>query len=220
MSGDGKYRLTCIDDRSISFSGHRRREDAMKRDQQTAILEAGARLIHRQGFHNTGLKDILSAAGVPKGSFYFYFKSKEDFGLALIDHFTRIIGDRTRLILDDESLSPLERLRRLFATARQRHESEAFFGGCPIGNLAQELSDLSPAMRERLGRTLAGMAARFAALLRQAAEKGEIASGLDPDLLAGFLLDAWEGALLRMKVERSAKPLERFEEVLFSGLLA
>ncbi len=192
----------------------------MKRDQRTAILEAGAQRINLQGFHNTGLKDILETAGVPRGSFYFYFKSKEDFGLALIDHFMRVLGDRTRPLLEDESLSPLGRLRLLFERARLRYQSEDFAGGCPIGNLTQEMSDLSPAMRERLQQALAGMTARWAALLRQAADKGEIAPGIDPDLMAGFLLDAWEGALMRMKVERSAKPLERFEQILFSGLLA
>lgn len=191
----------------------------MKRDARQAILEAGARLIYRQGFHNTGLADILAEAQVPKGSFYFYFKSKEDFGLALVEHFTRRLAELFAGILAETGVPPLERLRRMFAAIRERQAAEGCAGGCPIGNLAQEMSGLSPALRARLQEAMAGMTARLAGVLAEARDRGELRPGLDPERAAAFVLDAWEGALLRMKVEQSPDPLERFETLVFDQFL-
>jgi len=189
----------------------------MKRDVKNDILEAGARLIHGQGFNRTGLKEILEAAGVPKGSFYFYFKSKEEFGLALIEHFSQATS-QARQALADQSLPPLARLARFFALARERFAAGGCGAGCPIGNLAQEMSDLSPAMRQALSRSLAAMAGSLAKVLAEAVELGEI-QDVDPARTAAFILDAWEGALLRMKTEKSVEPLLRFEDVVFNRLL-
>jgi TetR/AcrR family transcriptional repressor of nem operon len=191
----------------------------MKRDARQAILEAGARLIYRQGFHNTGLADILAEAQVPKGSFYFYFKSKEDFGLALVDHFTRVLAETATAVLGDTALPPLERLRRMFAGIRERQIQDGCAGGCPIGNLAQEMSGLSPALRAKLQAAMSAMNTRLAGVLAEARERGELKPGLDPERTAAFVLDAWEGALLRMKVEKSPEPLARFEEFLFGQIL-
>lgn len=191
----------------------------MKRDTRQAIIEAGAELVHRQGFHRTGLKEILDAAGVPKGSFYFYFPSKEDLGLALIEHFARGIGERAGAILDDASLPPLRRLERFFALGRKRLAEWSCERGCPLGNLAQEMSDLSPAMREAVGRELRNLAGALARTLAEAARDGDIPPDLDPARTAAFLLDAWEGAILRMKVEKSTEPLQRVEEFVFQRVL-
>ena len=78
------------------------------------ILDIGGRIIHHKGYAATGLQEILSAAGVPKGSFYFYFKSKEEFGLALVDHYRAWLAEETGPILRDETLPPLARLARFF----------------------------------------------------------------------------------------------------------
>jgi TetR/AcrR family transcriptional repressor of nem operon len=192
----------------------------VERDTRQVILEAGADLVHQRGFHHTGLADILRAAGVPKGSFYFYFPSKEDFGLALVDHHAgRLAGVAERLLAADGA-PPLVRLRRFFTGMRQHFAGHGYARGCPIGNLAQEMSDLSPPMRERVRGVLAGMCGRFTVLLGEAGARGELAAGLEPERTAAFLLDAWEGALLRMKVEKSAEPLVRFEEYVFEKLLS
>ncbi|MES9997310.1 TetR family transcriptional regulator C-terminal domain-containing protein [Desulfovibrio aminophilus] len=192
----------------------------MKRDARQAILDAGADLIHRQGFHNTGLADILAAAGVPKGSFYFYFKSKEELGLALVEHHAQRMAGVSASLLDQGGDPPLIRLRRLFETFRGVQAEGGCVRGCPLGNLAQEMSDLSPAMRQALQTAMAAMSSRLAGLLAQARDRGELKPGLDPERTAAFILDSWEGALLRMKVEKNPGPLLRFEEFLFDHLLA
>jgi len=191
----------------------------MKRDTRQAILLAGAELIHRQGFNRTGIKEILDLAGVPKGSFYFYFPSKEAFGLALIDHFTEHMGGTARSILFDPGLPPLERLARFFATLREKFSDLHCARGCPIGNLSQEMSDLSPAIQQRVCAAFSGMAGLLARVLGEAAERGELSGGIDPDQAAAFIVDAWEGALLRMKAEKRIDPLLRFEDIIFTRVL-
>lgn len=191
----------------------------MKQDTKRSIIEAAAPLIYRQGFHRTGLKEILDAAGVPKGSFYFYFKSKEDFGLALIDHYLQDVSNRAQKEREDQDTPALTRLRDVFAGRRDLRAKEGCAGGCPLGNLAQEMSDLSPAMRERLRGALNAVTANIAFLLRQAQTRGELPGTLDADQAAGFILDAWEGALLRMKAEKSVEPLDRFLRFVFDKIL-
>ncbi len=191
----------------------------MKRDVRNAILEAGADLIHRQGFHHTGLKDILEAAKVPKGSFYFYFKSKEDFGLALVEHFRITMGQRAERTLLDPERPPLERLAAFFTGAKEKFAALDCTAGCPIGNLAQEMSDLSPDMRQAVDASLRRMTQRLALVIAEARGLGQIAPDSDPESLAAFILDAWEGAMIRMKAEKSVEPLVRFEHYVFNCLL-
>ncbi|EPR37095.1 transcriptional regulator, TetR family [Desulfovibrio sp. X2] len=191
----------------------------MKRDARQAILDAGAELVHRQGFNNTGIKEILDAAGVPKGSFYFYFPSKEAFGLALIEHYRAASAAASGRLLADASVPPLDRLRNFFAGVRGRFADWGCERGCPFGNLAQELADLSPEMRKSLQGSLDAMSERIAGLLREAAERGDLPAGLDPDDTAAFVMDAWEGAILRMKTQKNVEPLLRFERLVCGSLL-
>jgi TetR/AcrR family transcriptional repressor of nem operon len=93
------------------------------------ILMVGAEIIHRKGFNNTGIQEILKAAGVPKGSFYFYFKSKEDFGLHLIDFFGNFLFSRSEKYLNDSRGSPIERLRLFFDEFLTYFEKNEFKGG-------------------------------------------------------------------------------------------
>ncbi|MBI4805744.1 MAG: TetR family transcriptional regulator C-terminal domain-containing protein [Desulfovibrio sp.] len=191
----------------------------MRKDSRNTILEAAAPLIHSQGFHKTGLKEILDAAGVPKGSFYFYFKSKEEFGLALVDYLAQSMRQLSAPILQDKTVPPLERLSRFFTMLSQSLKAAGFERGCPIGNLAQEMSDLSPGMREHLKNAMAAFCKGTTAVLQEAMESGELSGNLDPAEAASFIFDAWEGALLRMKAEKSSAPLERFHSFIFNRLL-
>ncbi|KAF5033263.1 Transcriptional regulator AcuR [anaerobic digester metagenome] len=192
----------------------------MKRDARRAILDAGAELVHRKGFNNTGIKEILDLAQVPKGSFYFYFPSKEEFGLALIDHYREVRTPALAQVLRDPDVPPLDRLRRFFELARQRYQEWGFERGCPFGNLAQEMCDLSPAMCGKLREVLGGLSRGMGDVLNEAAARGELAPGLEPYETAAFVMDAWEGAVLRMKAEKNVQPLLRLEHMVFARLLA
>lgn len=184
------------------------------------IIEAGARIIHKNGFNNTGIKEILDASGVPKGSFYFYFKNKEDFGLQVVDYFSAHFGGKALALLADDSLPPLGRLRAMLRWFRDFYEDGGCTLGCPAGNLAQEMGDLSPAFREKLTSVIEGMARMMAGPLAEAQARGELPPGLEPMAAARFMVSAWHGALVRMKVEKSVAPLDLFDEMIFDRLLA
>ena len=192
----------------------------MKTDIRAHILACGGRIIHHKGFAATGLQEILAAAGVPKGSFYFYFKSKDEFGLALVDHFQSLFAAHLRPILNDESLPPLTRLARFFLWFRDHFAGEGYIKGCPIGNLTQELGDTNPAFREKLNTALENLIAGVAKQLRQARERGELRRQLDPEATARFIVSAWQGALVRMKAAAGPEPLDNFQTMVFEVLLA
>lgn len=183
------------------------------------IIEAGARLIHRNGFNNTGIKEVLDAAGVPKGSFYFHFKNKEDFGVQLVDFFVAFLGDRAKAALADTSVPPMDRLRGMLRSFRAYFEEQGCALGCPVGNLAQEMGDLSPAFRDRLGKAIEGMSQLFAGPLSEAQRRGELPAGMEPLPTARFVVSAWHGALVRMKVDKNTQALDLFEEMVFDRLL-
>ena len=191
----------------------------MKENTKQRILEIGAEIIHRNGFNHTGIQEILSAAGVPKGSFYNYFKSKEDFGLHVIDYYAGFFSLVSKEILEDETLSPLARIRRLLEWFIDFFKSKDYAYGCPVGNLAQEMGDLNPAFREKLKGALDSMIDMYAQLLAGAQREGEISQRLDVRETAHFLVSSWHGALIHMKARKSPAPLKNHFRFLFEHVL-
>jgi TetR/AcrR family transcriptional repressor of nem operon len=191
----------------------------MKTDTKQKILETGAGLIHLKGFNHTGLQEILNAAGVPKGSFYNYFNSKEDFGLQVIDHFAGYYTFISRPILEDPALSPLQKIKRLLEWFMEFFKSMDYAYGCPIGNLAQEMGDLSPAFRDKLGSALDIMVDSYSGVLAEAQKEGEISQRLDVREAAYFLVSSWHGALMHMKAIKGPEPLENHKRFIFDHVL-
>jgi TetR/AcrR family transcriptional repressor of nem operon len=191
----------------------------MKENTRNRILEVGAELVHLKGFNHAGIQEILDAAGVPKGSFYHFFKSKEDFGLQVIAYFVSTFSFLTSEILADQALSPLEKIRRILDQFISFFESKDYAYGCPIGNLAQEMGDLSPAFREKLKGAIDSMADMYFELLREARLAGTIPESLDLRDVSYFIVSSWHGALIRMKVEKSSEPLKSHLKFIFDYVL-
>ena len=189
------------------------------RDTRKAIILAGSRLIHEKGYHHTGLQEILREAGVPKGSFYFYFKSKEDFGLQVIEAYAGFILHTASAMLGAEGVPPLTRLERFFDFFQQHFERLSLRCGCPIGNLVQEMSDQSEAFRLKLASLHDAICGLLGHCLTEAQTEGEISGGLDARETAEFIFDGWEGAVMHMKLARSAEPLATFRKILFGSVL-
>jgi TetR/AcrR family transcriptional repressor of nem operon len=183
------------------------------------IVKAGAAIMHRKGFLGTGLQEVLDEAKAPRGSFYHYFKSKEDFALAVIDYHDMNFSEETRRFLTQESLSPMARLRAFFEWRRDVYTEKGFTCGCPIGNMAQEMGDLSEPLRARLNRFIDDMAAFLHELIQAGQEAGEVRPELDAREIAYFLVGAWQGALIRMKVTKSPVPVDVFLKNAFAMLL-
>jgi len=190
-----------------------------KQDTKETLLEVGTQLILRDGFNHTGINEILMLAGVPKGSFYYYFTSKEDFGLQVLAHFDQQNSATLRRFMDDHMMSPLERLRAYFVFNRDRLTDQGFTQGCLIGNMGQELSDQSEVFRVRLDDVMTRWESAIADCLRESQAIGELSADRDVHELAAFCLNSWQGAVLRMKVVKSTAPLESFIQLFFDHVI-
>jgi TetR/AcrR family transcriptional repressor of nem operon len=191
----------------------------MSQKTKAKLLDVGLDAVRRRGFAAVSIKDIVEGAGVPKGSFHYYFASKDVYALALMDHFGRHMADVAATLSADPTLGPVERLQRFFRAYAKRMAEEDHATGCLLGVMAAEAGDLAPEVRARVGAGLKAFAGFLVPALREAQAAGAIVSGVEPEVLAQTLVNAWEGALLRMKAEGSAAPLEDFETVVFGGLL-
>lgn len=190
-----------------------------KDDTRHTIIREGARLVHAKGYNNTGLSDILAGAGVPKGSFYFYFKSKDDFGLAVIDYYREFIRGMGEAYLLDASIPPLERFSNFMDAYRDLFEKMDLRCGCPIGNLMQEMSDLSEDFRAKVGDVYSSMIGFLEQCIVQAKSRGDVSVDIDPAEAAQFILNAWEGAIMHMKLAKSTEPLQIFKRMVFERIL-
>lgn len=183
------------------------------------LIDSGAQLISQQGYNATGINAVLKTCGVPKGSFYHYFSSKEDFGLAVIERFAATYDETLVALLEDSDTPPLERLRRYFAAGREHMHECDHATGCLIGNLGQELSGQSDTFRDALNLVFQRWEQRFVRCLQDAQARGDIAAHTAPEVLASFILTGWEGAILRAKTLKSVAPMEQFETILFQQVL-
>ena len=183
------------------------------------LLAAGLELVHARGFAASGVKDITDAAGVPKGSFYAYFASKEAFAAAILEHHWADIEMRLLPILDGDGPAQ-ERITRFFHALADEHEEGDFLLGCLVGNLSLELGGSSEPVRTELVSILDRWDAALTACVRSGQRgAGGIRRDLDAGELASQLIEAWEGAALRGKVTRSRVPYDRFEAATVPALL-
>ncbi len=180
---------------------------------RAALIRAGVAVLTEKGFSAAGLDEILKSVGVPKGSFYHYFDSKEAFGLALIDSYNRYFLRKLDRHLQDSSLPPLQRLKNFIADARAGMVRFDFARGCLIGTLGQEMGALPASFRQHLIDVFTGWQGRLVGCLRQAQATGALAPDADCTALAEFFWIGWEGAVLRARLERTASPLDRFAEL-------
>jgi TetR/AcrR family transcriptional regulator, transcriptional repressor for nem operon len=179
------------------------------------ILDAGLKVMFRKGYLGSGVRDIVAEASAPQGSFTNHFRSKEVFAREVLDRYFDHIKLLVSQALDDKSLPARARLRRYLDIITARLAANGFTRGCLIGDFSLEAIPHSEMLRERLLEIFAQWRAPFADCIAEAQAAGEIATTFSPDDLAEFLLASWEGAILRMKVDRNAEPLERFKRIAF-----
>jgi len=182
------------------------------------VVDAGLELFLRSGFNASSVQDITDEAGVPKGSFYNHFDSKEALGAEIVDLYAE--GGERRTALRNETLRPLERLRLHFDGLTKMYVESGFQRGCLLGNFSAEVSGQSVVIRKRLAALFTRWTKEIEVAIAQAQAEGEVSERFKARDLAAFLLDAYEGAILRARVERSAKPFERFMQVAFKGILS
>jgi TetR/AcrR family transcriptional repressor of nem operon len=183
-------------------------QQSAQQDTRERILSTGQALILGKGFSALGLSEILSAAAVPKGSFYHYFQSKEGFGVAMLERYFADYQIRTNQILLNEAVPARERLINYFAVWQQQAESSACHKLCLAVKLAAEVSDLSEAMRLALTAGMQGITQKIAVVLQEVQRDGHISAEVNTAELAEFLYATWVGASLLSKVHLQMRPME------------
>jgi len=179
------------------------------------ILNAGLKVMFHAGYQGATVRDICAAAEAPHGSFTNHFRSKEAFAQEVLDRYFANLQGYVKEALEDRSLTPRQRLRRYLDIISGVLEADHWSRGCLIGDFSLETTSQSELLRARLGAIFEEWRAPFAACIREAQAAGEIDRTFEPMDLAEFLLASWEGAILRMKVERGPAALERFKKIVF-----
>jgi len=181
------------------------------------IVAAARTLLHERGFNATGVQDITDAAGVPKGSFYNHFKSKEALGVEALELYWQMVQTSLETLKDGEAPA-LVRLKGYFHALNEVARRAKYRPGCMIGNFGSEISDQSPLVRDWLAETMKKWTKSIEDCVRAAQKEGSLRRDLDARTVAAFLLNSWEGAVMRSKVDRNASALEAFEKVAFAAL--
>ena len=186
-----------------------------RRSLRNQILRAGLPVLFRSGYHAASVRDICAAAGAPQGSFTNHFRSKEAFAVEVLNRYFDYLKDMVAAALTDETLTPRQRLRRYLDVITEKLERDRWMIGCLIGDFSLQVSSHSRLLRKRLDSIFREWRTLFASCIAAAQAAGEVDSRFDATELAEFLLASWEGAILRMKVERSPAALERFKTIVF-----
>jgi TetR/AcrR family transcriptional repressor of nem operon len=179
------------------------------------ILKAGLQVMFQAGYQGATVRDICAAAGAPHGSFTNHFRSKEAFAQEVLDRYFANLQGYVNQALEDRSLTPLQRLKRYLDIISDVLETDRWSRGCLIGDFSLETTGQSRVLRKRLEAIFQEWRAPFASCIAEAQTAGEIDRTFDPMDLAEFLLASWEGAILRMKVERGPLALDRFKNIVF-----
>lgn len=178
------------------------------------LLCHGVALLMQQGYHGTGLQEILDAVQVPKGSFYNYFGSKENFAAEIIEHYIEPYLIQLQSYLDQNPENALAALVRYLDEGIAELEKTEFKGGCLLGNLTGEIGDTSDICRDALQKALSRYRDVWEIGFERAQKEGSIRNDKTAREMADFWVNAWQGALLRMKIEQSTAPLIQCKQTL------
>jgi TetR/AcrR family transcriptional repressor of nem operon len=180
------------------------------RTTRETILDAAARLMRVSGYRNTSLDDVLRESRVGKGNFYYHFRSKEELGYAILDGIIQSFLERTlEPCFSDPEGSPLGQIRCFLDRVCQIQRDGNCVGGCPLGNLASELSDLHEGFRARLAGVFSAWRERLTLALETASARGLLRAECQPGPVAQFLVASLEGAMLMTKLTKDIGVMEQ-----------
>jgi TetR/AcrR family transcriptional repressor of nem operon len=184
------------------------------------ILHAAEDLMLAKSFHSVGLNEILSAVHVPKGSFYHYFPSKEQFGVELITHYLSEHTARIKSLFAAHDGSALEKFTDYWAAAIGWAAEGECRQCCLVAKLGLEVSSFSEPMRKVLADGLRAWRGIYEDAIREGQSDRSIRRDLDPAEAAAVIQDIWQGSMQRMQAERSVAPLRGAARFLAGWLAA
>jgi TetR/AcrR family transcriptional repressor of nem operon len=180
------------------------------------IVAAAAERFHALGYNACGVQEIVDAAGVPKGSFYNYFKAKELLAREVLNNYW---GAARLDMLADKTVAPLERLRQHFEHIASRYKKAGFEHGCLVTKFVNEVSDLTPQLQVDLEGDIGRWSRLIAETIRDGQADGSISRAIDADRAARFLIGGWGGATGAMKLAANRAPIDDFLSVAFGVVL-
>jgi TetR/AcrR family transcriptional repressor of nem operon len=180
------------------------------------ILRAGVEVLHKRGYGAASVESITDAAGVPKGSFFNHFHSKEQFAKEALDAYFLPWSEKSQALLGRTDLSAKEKLVELLQIATGK--AKGCYDGCLIGNFSLELANESDSLRLQLSQILDAWSSSFETVIREGQTTGFFEPSLAPGKAARFVVNLFQGAILRAKVERSIRATEEFEDFVLSTL--
>lgn len=184
------------------------------------LLDTGLALLEEHGFNATGIQEITAKAGIPKGSFYNYFASKEEFAAAIIAHYSQTRLVQWQALWQEQPAEDADGiLRVLFGYLDAKYAAASPKKGCLLGNLAGEISEASEECRQALQTAIQAYKAVVIKGVERGQQTGRLRCDASPEALADLIWDVWQGALLRMKVENSIEPVRRDLALLLKTLL-
>ena len=178
------------------------------------LLDAGLAMLLEHGYNDLGIQALLEATAIPRGSFYHHFKDKEDFALRVVDEYMRQVHAGLDACLLDTGRPPLQRVRRFFELTQESYQKQGYMG-CLLGGLGQELSGVSKVFRRRIATCFSVIAERLAVCLEQAKREGAVPADSDTRRMASLLVDCWEGAALRSRLQGNSAPLTAMLDFYF-----
>lgn len=184
---------------------------------RTKLLELGVELIRSHSFQGIGIKDILSLAKIPKGSFYHYFESKETFGLQVAQFYHDNQMHFAKTILMDKSKSSSERLYNFFSDAAEQFREREFKQGCLMCNLSAELADENEKFQALLRDHWQELSTEITKCIKELGTEKLGFAHLSPEECADWMINTWGGSLTRMKATGDAKPLQLFLKSIFAN---
>jgi TetR/AcrR family transcriptional repressor of nem operon len=208
--------LQLIIDWSIIRFMARTRDEQKFNQCRNSLIDVGQELFITSSFNNVGLNDILKHAGIPKGSFYHYFESKEDFALQVVEQYHKENHAALQTLLLDDSLTAYLQLKTFFVNSVDHFGDVGYCQGCLMANLSQEIADVNENMRSKISEFSTQMVNQVSECL-QKLENNELNLGhLRPCEAAQVLMNSWMGAIMKMKLEKSREPLDVFMKFFFS----
>lgn len=192
---------------------------ASKQETKTALLQAGMDLMLEKGYTNTGIQEVLNTLGVPKGSFYHYFDSKENYAVEIIHYFDLDYSANLLRILRNPERKPIERLRDYCEYSRGMLVAQDCRKGCLIGNLSQEMADQSEVLRKELSKVMDKWRDMFAECIEEGQRAGQIKKNRSAKDIAELFAAGWGGAVMRAKTIKDPQPLDVFMDLMFEDVL-
>ena len=190
-----------------------------KTKRKLEIIKASIDLMYLKGYNGTSVKDITDAAGIPKGSFYNYFIDKENYAVEAIRYYYNINSETKFALLRDTKLPPKKRITEFFKESARLLEKHGLKYGCFVGNLSQEMGDVNEAIAEATSSFYQKVDAIITTNLQEAKADGSIETQMELSTLGSFIISAWQGTLLKMKVARDEVALNEFLVIVEKELL-